>query len=121
MSMIRESSREIPITGTYDVVVCGAGPAGMAAAVSSARAGARTCLVESQGCLGGTWTSGCLTWILDHANKAGLMREILTRLECLGGRTFANGKATNAFDVEKMKLLLDCLCLESGVADCIIC
>ena len=53
MNSIQESARTIPITDNYDVLVCGAGPAGIAAALSAARTGARTGLVELHGCLGG--------------------------------------------------------------------
>jgi len=42
--------------GQYDVVVAGAGPAGFAAAVSAARAGAKTALLEKYGMAGGTLT-----------------------------------------------------------------
>ena len=38
----------------YDVVVCGGGPAGCAAALCAARNGVRVALVEQMGCLGGT-------------------------------------------------------------------
>ena len=103
------------VVDNADVLVGGGGPAGVAAAIASARAGARTCVIEAQGCLGGTWTSGCLAWILDHANKTGVMREILARLEALGGRAVWEGKPTNAFDVETMKLLLETMCGEAGV------
>ena len=38
----------------YDVVVCGAGTAGVIAGVAAARTGAKTLLVEKYGSLGGT-------------------------------------------------------------------
>jgi ribulose 1,5-bisphosphate synthetase/thiazole synthase len=51
-SIFNESAREVPIVNQSDVIVCGAGPAGVAAALSSARSGAKTTLIETHGCLG---------------------------------------------------------------------
>jgi hypothetical protein len=48
---------------SYDVVVVGGGAAGLAAAVSAARAGARTALVERYGFLGGMATAGMVSTI----------------------------------------------------------
>jgi len=48
-----EPARDIPVLAEYDVAVCGGGPAGCAAAIASARHGARTLLVEKEGALGG--------------------------------------------------------------------
>jgi len=112
---ILEAERVTPVVDSVDVLVCGGGPAGIAAAIASSRNGARTCLIELQGCLGGTWTAGCLTWLIDHANKTGVMQEIVTRLDALTARAFFDGKPTNAFDVETMKVLLDDMCNEAGV------
>ena len=50
-------SKKIPITATPDVLVCGAGLAGIGAAVAAARAGARTLLVERNGFAGGFFTA----------------------------------------------------------------
>ncbi|MBR2509404.1 MAG: FAD-dependent oxidoreductase [Lentisphaeria bacterium] len=45
---------------SYDVVVCGAGTAGVAAAVAAARQGMKTIIVEKQCLLGGLATSGLI-------------------------------------------------------------
>ena len=45
---------------SYDVIVAGGGPAGVAAAIAAARNGAKTLLIEANGYLGGTVTHGSL-------------------------------------------------------------
>lgn len=50
--------------GEYDVLVAGGGPAGIGAAVAAARGGAKTLLIESMGCVGGTGTIGALPFWL---------------------------------------------------------
>jgi len=44
--------------GRYDVVVCGGGVSGFAAAVSAAREGLKTAVVEQMSFFGGTATGG---------------------------------------------------------------
>ena len=113
---VREPARDLPVAERGEVVVCGGGPAGVAAALSAARKGAKTLLLEQHGCLGGIWTAGLLAWLLDTGNKKGVMAEIIRRLSECGGRTLtAGGKPTNAYDVEKMKVVLETLCAEAGV------
>ena len=62
--------------GEYDVAVCGGGIAGVSAAISAARCGARTILIERSGSLGGTLTEGFMPLILDADNKGGIVREL---------------------------------------------
>jgi hypothetical protein len=116
MSTFYEAEREIPVVEETDVVVCGAGPAGVCAAIAAARTGAKTRLIELHGCLGGVWTAGALSWIIDSADKPGIMAEITDELERRGARAtrVPNGK-NYAYDVEAMKLLLEEMCLEAGV------
>jgi NADPH-dependent glutamate synthase beta subunit-like oxidoreductase len=52
-----EDAREVPLTADADVIVCGAGPAGVTAAITAARAGAKVRLFEAHGALGGVWTN----------------------------------------------------------------
>ena len=51
-------AKMLPITDTYDVVVCGGGPAGIGAAIAAAERGAKTVLIERFGFLGGMATAG---------------------------------------------------------------
>jgi hypothetical protein len=112
---IQEETRDVKITGTYDVIVCGGGPAGVAAAVEAARNGAKTLLLEVNSCLGGVWTSGLLSWIMDHENKKGIMRELENRLLRAGAKAPVDTGKNLAFDVEQMKLILEIMCHEAGV------
>ena len=50
-------SKQIPIVATPDVLVCGAGLAGIGAAVAAARSGAKTLVVERNGFAGGFFTA----------------------------------------------------------------
>lgn len=109
-----ESQRDIPIAGRSQVLVCGAGPAGIAAALASARAGATTQLIEGAGCLGGVWTAGLLTKILDAERKTGIMHEILTTM-AMRGSAVAKDTAGTVYDPELMKLVLEELCVAAGV------
>ena len=63
-SVIHEPSRDIPVSGEFDVIVVGGGMAGVAAAVAAARNSARVCLIERYCGLGGLATLGNVTiWL----------------------------------------------------------
>lgn len=106
----QEPARKVGIVEETDVVVCGGGPAGIAAAIAAARSGARTRLIEVHGCLGGVWTAGLLSNLIDHENKPGIMEEILQRLNASDAQISAKN-----YDAEAMKVLLDRMCREAGV------
>ncbi len=81
-----EPSREVPVFAETQVLVVGGGPAGCAAAVAAANAGADVTLLERYGYLGGLSTGGLVIWIdrmTDWDGKqviAGFARDILDRL-----------------------------------------
>jgi hypothetical protein len=56
MKHIQESPRSTPVIAETEVLVVGSGPAGLAAAIASAREGVKTMLVERYGCFGGAIT-----------------------------------------------------------------
>lgn len=51
-------ARKIPVMAECDLLVCGAGPAGICAAVSGARNGLRVVLLERWSFAGGMGTAG---------------------------------------------------------------
>jgi hypothetical protein len=108
-----EPSRRLPLDNDADVIVCGAGPAGIAAALASARAGAKTRLFEVHGCLGGVWTAGLLTYIFDF-DKPGLTREVVKILDERDARRSQN-PSRFVYEPEEMKILLEELCAAAGV------
>ena len=49
-----EPEKKLPVSYDVDVLVCGGGPSGIAAAVSAAKNGAEVLLIERFNCLGGS-------------------------------------------------------------------
>jgi hypothetical protein len=88
--VIHEPAREVKVIKEADVVVVGGGPAGISAAVSSARNGAKTVLLERYGHLGGLASGGLVTLIMpmsDGTNTpqiAGICQEVIDRLDAVG-------------------------------------
>ena len=86
---------------SYDVIVVGGDPEGIAAAVAASRAGARTLLVDTRPVLGGLMTRGWLNTIdmnLDRQRRTlngGIFTEVYRELD------------DNSFDVGQMAQLFD--------------
>jgi len=108
-----EPARDLPLVEEADVIVCGAGPAGIAAAITAARTGAKVRVFEWRGCLGGVWTAGLLGYLLDF-NKPGFNQELLKRLDERDMRR-GTSKQSICYEPEGMKLLLEEMFVEAGV------
>lgn len=61
----------IPVSGEYDVVVCGGGPSGFTAALAARREGLKTLLIEGMGQLGGMAVTGLVSHWLGGRTQEG--------------------------------------------------
>ncbi len=112
-SVIHEPARKLAVLGDYDVVVCGGGPAGCAAAIGAARHGARTLLVEKDGYLGGATVSQLVCVILstNGVDFQGVWHDYARGLRRRGGlrelEGFGSGQIRGAVDPEVVKYVWD--------------
>lgn len=126
-------SKKIKVIDTYDTVVCGGGPAGWVAAVSAARSGQKTALIERYGFLGGTASGGLVFPISGFFFKGqqvvgGIAWEFVKELEKLGAAKVEYPKGNVSVHPEYYKLAAEKLVLESGVhlytnsyiSDCVV-
>jgi hypothetical protein len=113
-----------PETSAFDIIVCGGGPSGVAAALAAARRGARVLLVERYGFCGGMATAALVNPWAGHEYRdphtgrrgsliGGLFREIALELRRRGG--FGSALSPSAFDEELLKSVYDQLLTEAGV------
>jgi hypothetical protein len=123
-----EHNNSVPIAAEAEVVVLGAGPAGIAAAVAAAKNGARTILVERYGFLGGGGTTvGASAFDGLHANVHGDIRqvvhgvvdEVLERIDGLDGLNpphLVQGRIyAQSYDMSAWKIAADEVVLSAGV------
>lgn len=119
MEIIKQE-RNIPVVGNYDVVVCGGGPGGIMAALAAARGGAKTCLIERYGFLGGMATAGLVAPIsvFNYNGRRiidGLPWEFVERLTEIGGAREEKPLGNITFSPEKYKLIAQRMLKEAAV------
>lgn len=113
--------REVPVHREYDVLVCGGGPSGCAAAMASAREGMQTLLVEKNGYLGGATVAQFVMPVLsmNGVDFPGIWHEWARELDRLGGmgelRQRRNRLVDGSVDPELVKYAWENLLSEAGV------
>jgi len=117
MEYITVHEREIPVIAEFDVVVCGGGCAGVGAAISAARQGAKTLVIERLFSLGGMMTGGLMSKIAISPTNNSLAVEILNRLDTYQHTHFLESRPEVPIDPENMKLLLDAMVSEEANAE----
>ena len=125
MQAISEATRRVPVVAEADVVVCGGGPGGFAAAIAAARHGAKTVLIERYGFMGGLATAGLVARILGHTASSshrpiveGILRELIERMHAINGCPTWEEVLQDwgiRFDAEALKIVLDEMVTEAGV------
>jgi glycine/D-amino acid oxidase-like deaminating enzyme len=105
---------EPPVIAEVDVLVCGGGPAGIGAAVAAARQGARTMLVEQQGCLGGVATNALIgVWVGSYSRDGaypvvgGIFTEIVDRLVAEGAAIPASEDAPPRWSLAERQIMAE--------------
>lgn len=108
-----------PLAASCDVLVCGGGTAGVVAAITAARAGADTLVVEQLGQLGGTQSAAWVTpmmpnKILEESLTHGLNDEILHRAAQLDPPPTDKSGDLLWFNPVTLAFVLDDLLAEAG-------
>lgn len=115
METVSMPGRELPLRGSYDVVIAGGGVAGAFAGIAAAREGLRALVIEAFGSLGGSATMGLVTPLMtsripDYSGHCPLGEELSKRLYELGGCN----EAGHEFDPTLMKIALEDMAAEYG-------
>ncbi len=137
LSSSKFSLNDVKESYSTDLLIVGGGPAGVCAAISAARRGIKTMIVEQGGCLGGMATRGLVSPFMTCYDTTGeimlikgLFEEIVNEMVAIGGaihpKDVHSGTPFTAwittghdhvtpFESEAMKLVLDRMCAKAGV------
>jgi ribulose 1,5-bisphosphate synthetase/thiazole synthase len=120
MKKVNESARTVDVILETDVLVVGSGPGGLAAALAAARAGARTALIDRNGCFGGNITQvgveGFAWYRHEHTvDCEGIGIELERRAAAMGAAMPEPQSLSHALDAEMFKWVADVLVQEAGI------
>ncbi|MBN1686667.1 MAG: FAD-dependent oxidoreductase [Spirochaetales bacterium] len=91
-------NKKTPVIASYDVVVAGAGPSGMCAAVAASRCGSSVALVERYGIVGGNLTIGNVGPVMGKVSNGTMGEEVTGLLKAEFNQ--------QAPDIERAKIVL---------------
>jgi hypothetical protein len=117
---IREPARTVDVVAETEVLVVGSGPAGLSAALASARAGAKTLLMDRYGCFGGNITQVGVegfAWYRHPTtvDSEGIGPELEQRARTMGAAMPEPQSASYALDGEMFKYVADVMVREAGI------
>jgi ribulose 1,5-bisphosphate synthetase/thiazole synthase len=120
MNRIVEPERTLEVVLETDVLVVGSGPGGLSAALAAARAGARTALIDRNGCFGGNITQVGVEGFAWYRHEGtvdceGIGIEFETRAKAMGAAMPEPQSLSHALDAEMFKWVADVLVQEAGV------
>ena len=120
MKKITEPTRAVDVVRETEVLVVGSGPGGLAAALAAARAGAKTALIDRNGCFGGNITQvgveGFAWYWHEHTvDCEGIGIELEQRATAMGAAMPEPQSLSHALDAEMFKWVADVLVQEAGI------
>ena len=126
MKQIEEPLKRTPVMAESDVLVVGSGPAGLAAALAAAKAGANTMLVERFGCFGGNITQaqvGSIAWYRHEqtVDAGGIGVEFETRAKEMGASQPDPEGMGELLEADMFKYVADTMVQEAGITPVLHC